>query len=1552
MSSSVNKSKSVNFTNEKEKDQNRRLVSANKKQNLHKNSNIRLSTTNLKFNRQENLLSSKNLSIFNLQENTGKLEDFIENKNSSKSEKSDIEFLFSIENNKNILLTAETLNNIADYRLEILENLNNNTENKLDCFLNSENNFEDLHDILTSRLNKYYNKKEKIISAIEEKTRKLKFSTFENKLKRHLFDNKKSDLFSNVTKYFIENNNKNHLKTKLEKNKNFEKENKENIFSRDINVEDLLRSNLTLINRESNEENFSTSIRTTSSDLVIQTAVNLSRSLYTLSTSCFKSNMLDEYDFVNFDNDAFKNIISEYNNFNVFKYINPKNNFFNKKLFIEENNIISYNPDFLESDIILEDSYNETNGFHYLKPTLNQFVNRSMFDKLKNVKIISNSNLTGDINYDVVYKTLEEVYSGDIFKCTIPDSTQKEGVFFRILNYATPENISANRNRQTSEVFAFQNYLNNTNITYFQNKPIINTQKSLTDSKLTLSSANNFEIDSQININELEYKISLDCLVKKNKISYLKNNNLNLSIFEEIIENINNSERSNIMLSYCKEDSESISIIDKESSLYNIMFTNNNENDNLVYGHLDLYTDYNIESINFKGIDSFKKDEAEVNQSREESANHFHDILSYYYPKNKFFSSSSLYANILESIIKESNEVENSNYDIDSLNQALYLNYIASENADIKIKKIIAKRFLKTSILNDTVSDNSLNNIDLDDFKYKIEEFNSEDYKSNSLQEIEKYMNDVLKSSQNLKKIKNTVFNTENINEVRKMSDFINIRNVKICEVKSESGIANVISQLSNVSEISDFYSLCGIVNQNILPNFNYLYNFRSIEPKNDLKLELKRSAKNKIKSDIEYGEINELTGEREITSERYYFDETDNNFDIVNSKNIKVKIEPVVCKSDLARKFFMTQNPYIVVEDKFKSACNKKNMVFHSICKTIQDLLRLKIVDYNSNFFSSEEEIDSFINSNEKITIEIINLISLYKEVYFLYFLRLQRENCIKIYNYLPDDILHGQPSNSINNPQLPYTGIISSHKNIYSSLKRVASLDVENPIFNKQDAKDLIQDIVKIHNNYKNNKNYYVNLSNEKSEIVSSIESFSTKDTNKLINIFSSLATSDFLQAFCFDIIKACISFQDNAISSNREDIVSSKIFDELKESLGEENTDILENNFYNPFYINNLSKNIFKNDIYNSAYKEKLNSLAIRESRSFYENIDIFEDIFSIKKQYLEKSKNGINLKNDIIVKNQSDLLNSNIYTFGLRNEVISKLKIDSLLKFKVSLIDKQNLNRIYLPKIFLFSPLFLDLSYIKNSDLISLGIDKNDFVDFLGYFNLNQNLENRLNIISTQTEKLNEESFIVQTIKNKTGLSKAESLEVYTHLLECHQVSNYLSNISKNIYELDYTDNNKKINKDLVELLINNLGVKSFFKIYDTKKDELISNLMLQIENNEYNIDKKMIENKEEMIVYFLLSSLEKIGKNSIFKKDEREFYDLYKIAIDPKNFIYIDSMINSGESESSYEVVEASELQKNLFDMSGISLEFIKNNTLKKPLLNIDNFDIIVETELV
>ena len=982
------------------------------------------------------------------------------------------------------------------------------------------------------------------------------------------------------------------------------------------------------------------------------------------------------------------------------------------------------------------------------------------------------------------------------------------------------------------------------------------------------------------------------------------------------------------------------------------MFTNNKENENLVYGHLDLYTDYDIENINFKGIDSFKKDEAEVNQSREETTKHFNDILSYYYPKNKFFSSSNLYANILNSVIKETNEVENRNYDIDSLNQALYLNYIANENSDIKIKKIIAKRFLKTSILNDSVSDSSLNNIDLDDFKYKIEEFNSEDYKSDSLQEVEKYMNDVLKSSQNLKKLKNTVFNIENINEVRKMSDFVNIRNVKICEVKSESNISSIISQLSNVSETSDFYSLCGIVNQNILPNFNYLYNFRSIEPKNDLKLELKRSAKNKIKSDIEYGEINELTGEREITSERYYFDESDNNFAIVNSKNIKVKIEPIVCKSDLVRKFFESHNPYIILEDNFKNACNKKNMVFHSICKTIQDFLRLKIANYNSNFFSSEEEIDSFINSNEKILIEIINLISLYKEIYFLYFLRLQRENCIKIYNYLPDNILHGQPSNSINNPQLSYTGIISSHKNIYSSLRRAVNLDIENPIFNKQDAKDLIQDIVKIYDNYKNNKNYYVNLSNESSEIVSSSENFSTKDTNKLINIFSSLATSDFLQAFCFDIIKACISFQDNAINSDREDIVSSKIFNELKEDLGEENTTTLENNFYNPFYVNNLSKNIFKNDIYNSAYKEKLNSLAIRESKSFYENVDIFEDIFSIKKQYLEKSKNGINLKNDIIVKNQSDLLNSNIYTFGLRNEVISKLKIDSLLKFKISLIDKQNLNRIYLPKIFLFSPLLLDLSYVKNSDLISLGIDKNDFTDVLGYFNLNQNLENRLNIISTQAEKINEDSFFVQIIKSKTGLNSAESLEVYTHLLECHQVSNYLSNISKNIYELDYADNNKKVNKDLVELLINNLEAKSFFKIYDTKKDELISNLMLQIENDEYNIDKEMIKNKEEMIVYFLLSSLEKIGKNSIFIKDKRDFYDLYKIAIDPKNFIYIDSMVNSGESESSYEIVEASELQKNLFDLTGISLDFIENNTLKKPLLNIDNFDIIVEAELV
>ena len=68
-------------------------------------------------------------------------------------------------------------------------------------------------------------------------------------------------------------------------------------------------------------------------------------------------------------------------------------------------------------------------------------------------------------------------------------------------------------------------------------------------------------------------------------------------------------------------------------------------------------------------------------------------MLSNYYPINKFFSTSSFYKNVLQSII---NEAENSNFDDYfnySLIQSIYFNYYNNKNLDssssLEVKKVM-----------------------------------------------------------------------------------------------------------------------------------------------------------------------------------------------------------------------------------------------------------------------------------------------------------------------------------------------------------------------------------------------------------------------------------------------------------------------------------------------------------------------------------------------------------------------------------------------------------------------------------------------------------------------------------------------------------------------------------------------------------------------------------------------------------------------------------------------------------------------------------------------
>ena len=127
----------------------------------------------------------------------------------------------------------------------------------------------------------------------------------------------------------------------------------------------------------------------------------------------------------------------------------------------------------------------------------------------------------------------------------------------------------------------------------------------------------------------------------------LEDNNVNLNFSKETCKKIKESSRNYSYLSYCKEDKENISIIDKENEFFNLLFTEDEQDENLYYSHTDLVSNHTIDNVNFRGIDKFKENNQSFNENREDFVNNFRNLISYYYPKNRFFSSSVFFYNIL-----------------------------------------------------------------------------------------------------------------------------------------------------------------------------------------------------------------------------------------------------------------------------------------------------------------------------------------------------------------------------------------------------------------------------------------------------------------------------------------------------------------------------------------------------------------------------------------------------------------------------------------------------------------------------------------------------------------------------------------------------------------------------------------------------------------------------------------------------------------------------------------------------------------------------------------
>ena len=1234
------------------------------------------------------------------------------------------------------------------------------------------------------------------------------------------------------------------------------------------------------------------------------------------------------------------------------------------------------------------------NAYYSNKTKVNRFINR----RLKAIKTLSNfvsgkaNSLSNYSNNDFIesyqsegglidfsFTNLDLEFLVDFVNSPIPLSEQ--------LDNRTKDSILAGPSLKHAINILRKNFNASKDpefykIIYFREKPIFsfnenNNETAVPGTIISVDSNNRsgqrryysgFKINKEADTdrfvkiveNEILYKTEIDEFIKKIKLKRIKNLNIDVDFVNEVIANIKNKNRNSLssnenslnnLISYCFENTENISVIDKEDKLFDFLFSIQEDLEETdVYSHTDIVSDHTINNVNFLGLDSLKANDISVNNNRELFANNFKNLLSNYYPKNEIFSSSTFFNNILKNIFNETQKTEDVDKYFDKCAiQSLYFNYFynnkfSQENNVKSTKNTIAKRFFKKAIAIDTVSDYSLTDIKFSDYVYKSNDIKEEDYDLSSEGGSLSFLDDILNSSENLNIIRKNIFSKENIESLSDFCNYKNFNNFSLNYKKSLAGISQVIKQ--EILEL-DFYLYCVP-----FPFKFYKNNFKYITNEKYAHGEFLNT-----KPFMYYQYKNRVSEENEIKK---------NDFDITETKNIKVNIYSLPKSISTSNKtknqiinivnseFSNLENipedqKFFTIEDFFDECCNEKNLVFNKICKNISSILRVLDPEYSSQSFDSEELIDAYVENNSFILDYIIKVIDFYSNLYLTYLGRIQRSYAIKAFRKSSQKSVISNGVFNIENISSYSCYDKEIHENSYSDIKKIIDSFESNNFLNLDSSI----------------KNPDLNYNADKLDIFAH-DQWNSSITQTVNNIMNSLKDSDFKQAFYFDFINAYIINQEENINSSREDLSSSSSFEELQSYLPVERVNYIENNFYNEMFINKLSKNLYKDYYINEKYSKYI------QDNTNNNNLSIFKQgaaFFNILKDYEKSCLKGNNfsfddnvLSNEVFGEKREDFLSSSFYSFGIKNSTVSSLGLGSFIKFTVYIVDQFNLNHFYLPKTFIFSPFLTDVDFIS-PDSIS-GLANN----FLGYYNPNENISKRL-YVSNVSELIKPDNEVFVSFKNslRIKLSKGQKLfsldrdmvNITKYLFYCHLASGKSKNIKKTLYNIDqYSENSGVIDKQVVNR-INQLSEKEFFNIFDHKKSKVQTKIAEDINNFIFPSAYESI--KDNTNYYMLASHINKIGSIQNLKETYDDlYYDTYCIPVNPKNFKYIDINNNEYEQSTSFNFDGDNRELLSIYALSDTSIDFITdtnnfindNNFVEDQNFKVNNFNVYFNIEIL
>ena len=1107
------------------------------------------------------------------------------------------------------------------------------------------------------------------------------------------------------------------------------------------------------------------------------------------------------------------------------------------------------------------------------------------------------------------------------------------------------------------------------------------------------------------------FTLKVDSIVKKTKILALKNSNVNTQLIDEVTKKINQKTTENLVLAYSDSDEDtSISLANPGEKLYDFLFTRDNIDDKKLYSNFSITNKKEGKTKYSNVLEKLKNGLTESNIDIKNFRKDFKNLLKNYYKGRYFKTSSLLFKDIILDVIKEAKNINSiDNYEDFSLCQYLYFN-IFLDKSNKEACKTVTRRFLKKALEKSNNFIYGSIDSEIKEFKYDNEnislekdysiEIESQDFDYNinnsvatKIKENQRKYNDTLaNTSKSLKIINNSVFSSENLNKISKKHGYEKINSISIRQSANEI-FKSLVKEITHSSYDrktwekykSDFNrSREEGMNDNMFMQWENESDYNE-EGKlqlflDDIEGEVWRDYFYQLDKALESADINvsfELTKcflpflyfqdrciisknqptARHITgfliesvnSESILYQIPSNilpgDRNITVTPNLKENQHKIRKKLSIKANSKSNNNNFIELHDNFDEiidfdSSSENFNVFNSITKKLLDLIKTADSDFDNKEFKSEIDIDNYINDNPEIMEISLDIIEVYSNIYCYYIEMINQETSIRV--------LSNNKNYSSNDNNSYFYNILRSYN--IKDLERINNISSRSNLsfMNEEITRYAIKNLENITSSYDENVSLFIGNQNI------TINENKDKFSSEIEKTLRYLTTSDTYQSISFDLLMHSLNF----FLKTTDKI----LFNELSQNIRINSID------YNPEkLLFNFNDSNYMNIFYNrKEYLNYYNTLFENKSDIFVKTPDdlLNFNIFDIEN--IKETKNIINLNNDF---RNFKVTTGDLYSVCLNMNDLETISKNSFIKLKIEIVDHSRLDRVFIPKIFYFSPLIFDYSFTEKENINSVRekvgyyLTNNRSNERLAFYNL-EDLKNNKLFMKKVVEKFNISNVDISYLTNEI-IYDLITEDIY----ENHKNSFRVENVIESLYNIKLSEIqlHDTISIDTYNLVKNKISNNEFFDIFETNKDFFFdeSFTLNNLENN-YTISSK--HDKHKKIVAFIkrLNNLISTSNDGKILNMIDNYVNLnFNININDFLFIINNKDTTLEDKDNNTQKIEntddlnshISDIDIIKYNIEKIDVENLKQNGLYKfkreaATQNIDSYSITVSTEVI